>query len=37
MEIETLIAAFITTMFAVWLIGTAYKLNDIEESPEEYR
>ena len=37
MEIQTLLTAFITTMFAVWIIGSAYKYNDIENNPEEYR
>ena len=37
MEIQTLLAGFITTMFAVWLIASAYKYNDIQENPEEYR
>lgn len=37
MEVDVFVSAFITIMFAVWIIGSAYKYNDIEESPEEYR
>lgn len=37
MDYDVLISAFIVIMFAVWILGSAYKYNDMDESPEDYR